>query len=151
MKASLDQQLASLPKLSTADLRQLWPQYFKSEPSPGMRRFSLIRFLAYRMQEQAYGAISDRSQRRLHQLAVSSSGAPAKKPIPIRTSPGTRLVRQWQGQTHLVRVEREGYEYRGSRYKSLSEIARLITGTQWSGPLFFGIKSRSKTTPKENQ
>jgi len=55
--------------------------------------------------------------------------------------PGTRLVRQWGDQVHLVNVETSGYEYQGARYKSLSEIARVITGTHWSGPLFFGIKS----------
>lgn len=55
--------------------------------------------------------------------------------------PGTRLVRQWRDQVHLVNVEAKGYEYQGARYQSLSEIARLITGTRWSGPLFFGIKN----------
>jgi hypothetical protein len=58
-----------------------------------------------------------------------------------RTGEGTRLIRQWQDRTHLVTVEQNGYEYLGSRYQSLSEIARLITGTRWSGPLFFGLKT----------
>jgi hypothetical protein len=57
-----------------------------------------------------------------------------------RIKPGTRLIRQWDGQTHQVTVAEEGFEYKGERYKSLSEIARLITGTRWSGPLFFGLK-----------
>jgi hypothetical protein len=62
--------------------------------------------------------------------------------------PGTRLVRQWQDKVHIVHVEETGYEYKGSRYESLSEIARLITGTRWSGPLFFGLKSRP---PRDSQ
>jgi hypothetical protein len=57
--------------------------------------------------------------------------------------PGTRLVRQWKEQVHVVEVETEGFEYRGVRYESLSEIARLITGTRWSGPLFFGLKGNN--------
>ena len=58
--------------------------------------------------------------------------------------PGTRLIRQWKDQVHIVNVEEGNYEYRGARYESLSEIARLITGTRWSGPLFFGLKSSQK-------
>jgi len=54
--------------------------------------------------------------------------------------PGTRLVRQWRGQVHVVNVEEKDFEYKGALYQSLSEIARLITGTRWSGPLFFGLK-----------
>jgi hypothetical protein len=66
--------------------------------------------------------------------------------------PGTRLVRQWRDQVHLVNVEADGYEYQGARYQSLSEIARLITGTRWSGPLFFGIKiEQSSSKSKETQ
>lgn len=59
---------------------------------------------------------------------------------PRRIKPGTRLIRQWEGQTHHVTVGEAGFEYNGERYKSLSVIARLITGTRWSGPLFFGLK-----------
>ena len=62
--------------------------------------------------------------------------------------PGTRLVRQWRNQVHLVSVEAGGYEYQGVRYKSLSEVARLITGTRWSGPLFFGLKDKQVTDSK---
>jgi hypothetical protein len=66
--------------------------------------------------------------------------------------PGTRLVRQWGDQVHLVNVENNGYEYHGARYQSLSEIARLITGTHWSGPLFFGIRNeQTNSKSKEAQ
>jgi hypothetical protein len=61
--------------------------------------------------------------------------------------PGTRLIRQWQDQTHVVTVREDGYEYQGSHYQSLSHVARLITGTRWSGPLFFGLKSGPAKTP----
>ena len=72
--------------------------------------------------------------------AAEISDAPSFKP-------GTRLIRQWQDRTHIVTVEENGYEYQGSRYQSLSEVARLVTGTRWSGPSFFGLKSIPGKTP----
>jgi hypothetical protein len=102
----------------------------------------MIRFLGYRIQEQAYGSLSTTNERRLRQLEAAVAGNPNLKTSSApKIHPGTRLVREWQDQVHLVNVEAKGCEYRGARYRSLSEIARLITGTRWSGPLFFGIKS----------
>ena len=68
-----------------------------------------------------------------------------------RIKPGTRLVRQWKQQVHVVEAEEGGYAYRGSRYENLSEIARLITGTRWSGPLFFGLRTKQSTESLEAQ
>jgi hypothetical protein len=109
----------------------------------------MILILAYRLQEQAFGSLSSISRRRLRHLArafeANLSGSISAIPA---IKPGTRLVRQWRDQVHLVNVEASGYEYQGAKYQSLSEIARLITGTRWSGPLFFGLKgehSNSKT------
>ena len=65
--------------------------------------------------------------------------------------PGTRLVREWKQQVHTVEVDTEGYQYKGTRYDSLSEIARLITGTRWSGPLFFGVKAKQSWQSTETQ
>jgi len=101
----------------------------------------LIRFLAYRIQEQARGGLSKRTERRLEQLAASLAADPKTEIAPApQIRPGTRLIRQWRDQVHVVNVEEHKFEYRGARYESLSEIARLITGTRWSGPLFFGLK-----------
>jgi hypothetical protein len=93
------------------------------------------------MQEEAYGGLSPATRRRLAELArkfetnpnAELSGAP-------RIKPGTRLIRDWRGQSNRVTVLEKGYEYAGKRYSSLSQIARLITGTRWSGPLFFGLR-----------
>jgi hypothetical protein len=68
----------------------------------------------------------------------------------VRTKPGTQLIRSWQGKTHTVTVQESGYQYESRRYRSLSEIARHITGTQWSGPLFFGLKPRRSKKELEN-
>jgi hypothetical protein len=143
MPDSVEQQLEILPGLSRPDLTQLWQKLFHSVPNPKIHKPFMIRFLAYRIQEQAYGSLSTTGERRLRQLAAEVAGSSNPKTPPGRKiPPGTRLVREWQNQVHLVNVEAEGYEYRGIRYRSLSEIARLITGTRWSGPLFFGLKTK---------
>ena len=145
----ISERLAALPRLGTGALSDLWKQLFNEIPSPPLRRDLLIRVLAYRIQEQAFGSISANSRSRLRQLARTFDANPnAMVPsVPI-IKPGTRLVRQWQDQVHTVTVEEKGYEYKGSRYQSLSEIARLITGTRWSGPLFFGLKTQQIDRPK---
>jgi hypothetical protein len=120
-----------------------WQKLFLSVPDPRIRRPSMIRFLAYRIQEQAYGSLSVMSERRLRQLSTAvAENTNFKISSDRKIQPGTRLVREWQNQVHLVNVQAKGYEYRGARYQSLSEIARLITGTRWSGPLFFGLKNQ---------
>jgi hypothetical protein len=117
-----------------------------------MRRDLMLRILAYRLQEKEFGGFSDASCRRLRQMGSAFEANPdaavSSRP-PIK--PGTRLVRQWKEQVHVVQVEAEGYEYKGARYESLSEIARLITGTRWSGPLFFGLKGKQPTESREAQ
>jgi hypothetical protein len=146
MSDSVQKQLETLPSLSRAHLAKLWEKLFRSVPNPKIRKPAMVRFLAHRIQEQAYGSLSATSARRIRQLAsavamnmdLEISSAP-------KVQPGTRLIREWQNEVHSVNVQAKDYEYRGGRYQSLSEIARLITGTRWSGPLFFGIKKRSDT------
>jgi hypothetical protein len=143
MPDSVDKQLETLPGLSKDDLAQLWQKLFHSVPDPKIRKPAMIRFLAYRIQEQACGPLSVTSERRLRQLAGELEGdSSLKAPSARKIQAGTRLVREWQNQVHLVNVEAKGFEYRGTRYRSLSEIARRITGTRWSGPLFFGLKNK---------
>ena len=143
MTTSVEKQLETLPDLPRADLAKLWRQLYESAPDPKIRKPAMIRFLAYRIQEQAYGSLSAASERRLRQLEGSATGnSNLKTASAQKVHPGTRLVREWQNQVHLVNVEAKGYEYGGVRYRSLSEIARRITGTRWSGPLFFGLKDK---------
>ena len=144
MPDPVEKRLVALPTMSKAELCDLWKQLFHSDPSSDLRRNLMIPILAYRIQEQAFGSLSARTQERLRRLsqAFEKKGDSALAGVP-RVRPGTRLVRQWGDQVHLVNVHVNGYEYQGARYKSLSEIARLITGTRWSGPLFFGIKNES--------
>jgi Protein of unknown function (DUF2924) len=153
MTNSVDQRLADLPKLSKPALRELWKELLNSTAPPQLRRHLIIPILAYRLQEQAFGSLTTANRGRIRQLgrAFENNSNAAVSSVPS-FKPGTRLVRQWGDQVHLVNVESSGYEYQGARYKNLSEIARLITGTRWSGPLFFGIKTEtSSSKSKEAQ
>ena len=137
--------LASLAQLTPAELRALWPQWF-DRPAPGkIRRELLMRALTYRMQERAAGGLSTATRTKLHAVAkaVKSHSVDAVLATP-RLTPGTHVIREWGRERHQVTVEAAGFVYRGQRYRSLSEIARRITGTRWSGPLFFGITTSNK-------
>ena len=143
MPDPVEKRLAALPTLTKAALCDLWQKFFHSDPSSELRRDLMIPILSYRIQEQAFGSLSARARARLRQLSRGfENGRDPAAARALRIRPGTRLVRQWGDRVHLVNVQTNGYEYQGNRYQSLSEIARLITGTRWSGPLFFGIKSK---------
>jgi hypothetical protein len=150
MPDSTAQRLASLTQLPKAALCELWKQLFKAPPPCPLRRNLMLPILAYRIQEEAFGSISAASRSRLRQLARAFEADAKSAIVPLPSiKAGTRLVRKWRDQVHLVSVEASGYEYQGGRYTSLSEIARLITGTRWSGPLFFGLKAKQTTNSKE--
>jgi hypothetical protein len=140
MPGPIAQNLVDLPRLSKTALYELWKELFGTSPSPKLRRDLMIPILAFRLQEEAFGSHSGRTRNRLRNLsrAFETDRDSATPSVPL-IRPGTRLVREWRDEVHLVNVQPNGYEYKGGRYKSLSQIARLITGTRWSGPLFFGI------------
>ena len=151
MPDPVEERLAALPTLTKAALYGLWKQFFHYAPSSQLRRDLMVPILSYRIQAEAFGSLSARAQERLRQLsrAFEKGCDPTAARAP-RIRPGTRLVRQWGDQVYLVKVETNGYEYQGTRYQSLSAIARLITGTRWSGPLFFGIKRQSANSKSAN-
>jgi histidine ammonia-lyase len=104
----------------------------------------MIPVLAYRLQEQAYGGLNQQTLNKVRQLARDLKRDPkaAARMRPIKS--GTRIIRQWYGHTQEVTVVQDGYSYRGKPYVSLSVIARKITGTRWSGQLFFGLRPSQK-------
>ena len=136
-------QLAALPGKSTAELKQLWRELHDREP-PSFNRNYLVKRLAYRIQELAYGGLSARAEAKLDRL-IAEEDLRVKGKLPVRKDDrpiaGTRLIREWQGVEHAVAVLVDGYEYQGRPYKSLSAIARAITGTRWNGPLFWGLRN----------
>ena len=112
-------------------------------PPMRLSRDLLIRAITYKLQERAYGGLSKAVARKLEQTSPDPLSWGAAKPAPpISLKPGTRLVREWRGGTHMVLVHADGVEWRGQRYPSLSLVAREITGAHWSGPRFFGLRRR---------
>jgi hypothetical protein len=140
----LAREISRLPALDVPALRQRWAALFGDDPSPNQGRALLIRAIAYRLQERASAGLKPSTQRLLDQIADNrSNDAPQSMPK-RRASAGTVLIRQWRGVSHRVTVLDTDVVYQGRRYKSLSEVARAITGSRWSGPLFFGLKGRAK-------
>ena len=133
-------QIAQLPQLSQPELKGLWREYFGVEP-PAYRKGFLVRGLAHRIQELTYGGLSPAHQARLEALVADEDGGKRKRNGHGALFIGTRLVREWKGVAHEVTVIDGGFEYQGRRYRSLSAVARALTGTRWSGPLFFGLRS----------
>jgi hypothetical protein len=143
--------LDSLNHLNKSELWGVWQQLFKNDPPLAMRNDLMLRIVAQRLQEQEFGGLSAASLRQLRRFATTFEANPKAVLSSRPLKSGTRLVRQWKDQVHVVNVEGKGYEYRGDRYQSLSEIARLITGTQWSGPLFFGLKAKQSNISMEKR
>lgn len=135
----LSRKIATLTDLTAQQLRTEWRRLYRNHP-PRLSRDLLVRTVAYRMQELAYGGLSKATQRKLVALTkeLQANGGIAPDPGP-RARPGARLVREWRGRTHTVVVTEKGFEYAGKTYSSLSKIAQTITGAHWSGPRFFGL------------
>jgi len=134
--------LSRLPKLDIRDLREQWCRLYKADASPRLSRELLMRAVAHRMQEVALGGLRPELQCQLHRIALElkQTGAAITR-LRSQLKPGTRLMREWRGRTYEVLVLDDGFSWQGTDYRSLSAIARRITGTAWSGPLFFGLKS----------
>jgi hypothetical protein len=135
-------QIAALPEATSANLKERWQALYGSEASRRISRDLLVRALAYRIQEQALGGLKPSTRRLLMKVAADAS---ARRPIQVTPElslkPGTVLLREWHGTEHQVIVREDGIVFNGKQYKSLSQVAHRITGTKWSGPLFFGLKA----------
>jgi hypothetical protein len=139
------QELKDLETRGDDELMERRRSLYRTEPPRKIHRSLLIAAIAYRMQENALGALKPAARRHLLRIARNAADARHAPSYPsFSPKPGTVLVRDWGGVTHQVKVLEDGLLFRGKRYKSLSEAARLITGSRWSGPLFFGLKSAAK-------
>ena len=141
----LANELAGLQRLSDEKLNQQFKITYRADPPSRMRRPLLIQALAYRMQEKAQGGLKPATRRLLTSIA---DDATVRRARPVarerRIKPGTTLLREWHGVQHRLTVLEDGVQFGGERYRSLSQVARKITGSRWSGPLFFGLKSASR-------
>jgi hypothetical protein len=139
--------LSRLPTLNLGELRQQWRGLYKTQAPPNLSRELLAQAVAHRMQELALGGIRSEPRRQLLRIAqqFKQTGEATTRARP-KLKPGTRLMREWQGRTYDVLVLDDGFSWQNTRYRSLSAIARKITGTAWSGPLFFGLKPNRPAT-----
>src|SRR5271167_2997978 len=144
--------LSRLPTLDLGELRQQWRGLYKTQAPPNLSRELLVRAVAHRMQELALGGLRPEPRRQLLRIAqqFKQTGEATIRARPELKS-GTRLMREWQGRTYDVLVLNDGFSWQNTRYRSLSAIARKITGTAWSGPLFFRLKPNRSATRHSSQ
>jgi Protein of unknown function (DUF2924) len=148
--AQVEAEIARLRDLDLAALRVEWRKLMRSEPPAFMKRDLLLRGLAYQLQVRAFGGLDRDSTRLLDRLArADNPGAVLASMRQRRLKPGTLLVREWGGEIHRVIVAEHGFLWREQTYESLSVIARMITGTRWNGPRFFGLREHRAGERKE--
>lgn len=139
--AKLERELAEVARSFKSSLTDRYRKLFGRDPPKAFGPDLLRRSVAYRLQENAYGGLSKPAQRELNRLVRLMIARPdAKLRIPRQVQSGTELVREFKGKSHRVQIVQNGFLYEGKVYASLSEIARLITGTRWNGPRFFGLR-----------
>jgi hypothetical protein len=138
MTDDVERELAALAEMDRSALLQRWCRAFGPDAPPRLSRSLIEKAIAYDLQVKALGGLPSRTRRALR-AAAKADGKSSLSKLPSR---GTRLVREWHGALHEVEVLEDGYLWRGGRHRSLSAIARAITGTKWSGPRFFGLIAR---------
>ncbi len=137
----LDATIRELADLPRPELIEHWRQLYRAEAPKGISRPLLIRALAYGMQVKRTGGLKPAVRRQLRKVADSGSAQAAANLKSEKVAPGMRLIREWNGSSHVVEVVDGGFVWNGKRYGSLSAVARAITGARWSGPRFFGLES----------
>jgi len=139
-------QLAAMQRLSVNELKAKWEALFGT-PAPNNARAFLELRIGYRIQELTYGGLTRETRRVLDLLADEVEGKISRKSMvadPRNPVVGTRLVREWDGAEHTVTVLRDGYEWQGRKFRSLSAVAKAITGTNWNGFRFFGMREKKR-------
>ena len=137
--------LQALEGMTYDALRAEWRRLFRAQAPKRVSRDLLMLGVAWKIQEQAHGGLGAAAKRRLADLAktMEQDGDLARSRV-ARLKPGAKLIREWRGKTHTVIVLEDGFEWRGKRRRSLSVIAKLITGAHWSGPRFFGLNGKAE-------
>ena len=140
---AIERELDRIRSLGVAELRTEWRRLNRGAP-PKLSRELFALALAYQLQEREYGGLSKSTRRKLQTVAKSWQATGRVGPSPsLSLKPGARLVREWHGRRHTVTVTEDGFEHEGTSYRSLTSIARKITGAHWSGPRFFGLPATS--------
>ena len=146
---SLDARVLALAELPVSELRRTWKNQVTGDAPPVRSRAVLCRLVAWQLQSGAIGGLDSVTERALTKIgdALQRDGSYEPK-IRSGFSPGVIFAREWKGVVHRVTVAVEGFDYRGKKYRSLSDIARTITGTRWSGPRFFGLEQRQQSASR---
>jgi len=140
--SALEREIGALADLPRTALVERWQALYRTDPPKGLSRRLLILGIAYRMQAKRYGGLMPTVRRRLAGNGGGCATPDRNKLKPsVKLAPGTRLIREWNGKPHVVDVADGQFIWNGTRYRSLSAIARAITGAHWSGPRFFGVTS----------
>ena len=140
--SALAPEIEELQEATSANLKQRWRALYRTEAPRRISRDLLIRALAYRIQEKTLGGLKPSTRRLLAKVTADASAHRSIQVAPEPSlKPGTVLLREWHGTQHQVIVRENGIGFNGKLYKSLSQVAYRITGTKWSGPLFFGLKA----------
>jgi hypothetical protein len=133
--------IEQLDSMTIAQLQHVWGRLY-GRAAPSLSPDLLRRGLAYRLQEKKKGGLDQQTKKYLERYAGKAGLADAKPPLGAKLSVGTKLVRDWHGVGHSVTVLDDGFDYEGRHLRSLTAIARHITGTKWSGPRFFGLTAK---------
>jgi Protein of unknown function (DUF2924) len=142
-REAVEAEIDRIRSLGLDALRSLWRATFRTSPRPGVTKDLVARFLCWHIQERAFGELDPKIAKHLSSLA---RGDRPRADRPRRLKPGTVLVREYQGERHTVTVVANGFVWREATYASLSTIARAITGTNWNGPRFFGLRIDKEST-----
>ena len=139
---NLEEKLEALSSMRIDALRRYWVETFKGEPPPCQSASFLRHLIAWGLQEDRFGGFTADTRRRLRKAII---GQGTDRQASVTLKPGTMITRTWRGAVHRVHVLDDGFAYQGKRFNSLSVIARLVTGTRWSGPRFFGVEAQKRT------
>jgi hypothetical protein len=145
--SELEEEIAHLRDLDIRGLRARWHSVFRRKAPDHLPRHLLYRMIAYRLQAERLGDLDRDTQRFLDRVAVGTSNGdelPEGGDRRHGLQPGTILVREWEGKPQRVMVLDQGFAWNGVTYRSLTEVAFAMTGTRWSGPRFFGLRSRGE-------
>lgn len=142
-RATILAQIAALGRMNRQELRDEWQRLFGGT-APGYGLDMMRRRLIYRVQELAYGGLAEATRQRLREIDRIAQERARQALEPDRPVAGTMLIKEYEGERHEVLVLPQGFQYRGQRYESLSHIARVISGTNWNGWRFFGLRRQKK-------
>jgi DUF2924 family protein len=148
----LEDEIARVRDLDLSGLRARWRSVFRRKAPDHLPRHLLFRMIAYRLQAESLGDLDRDTQRFLDRVA---EGTRKGDELPVSgqrrsrhgLQPGTILVREWEGKSQRVMVVDKGFAWNGATYRSLTEVAFVMTGTRWSGPRFFGLRRRGEKSP----